>query len=157
MALAKNDLKTEYPLPVYNYKVEIAGVAIGFSEVSGLSLSVETTTYKESRTESGISGPRTMRMPAQPTDVTVTLKKGLVLGTSLGNLYNWLNQIQINQVEKKDIVVQLSDEKGDAVITWKVINAFPTKLDAPTFDATSNDVAIESLELLADAIIIEEV
>jgi phage tail-like protein len=42
------------------------------------------------------------------------------------------------------------------VISWKVINAFPTKLDAPTFDASSNDVAIETMELRADNITIEE-
>ena len=48
MALSKSEIKTAYPLPTYNYRVEIAGVAIGFSEVSGLSISRETTTYKES-------------------------------------------------------------------------------------------------------------
>jgi phage tail-like protein len=37
-----------------------------------------------------------------------------------------------------------------------VVNAFPTKLDAPTFDAKSNDAAIESMELAADFISIEE-
>jgi phage tail-like protein len=42
------------------------------------------------------------------------------------------------------------------VISWKVVNAFPTKLTAPTFDAKSNDVAIETLELKADLITMEE-
>jgi phage tail-like protein len=37
-------------------------------------------------------------------------------------------------------------------VSWKVINAFPTKLDAPTFSASSNDVAIESMELMADGV-----
>jgi len=59
-------------------------------------------------------------------------------------------------VEKKDIYVRLCDEKGSAVISWKVINAFPTKLDAPTFDAKSNDAAIESFTLMADGVVIEE-
>jgi hypothetical protein len=39
-----------------------------------------------------------------------------------------INSIQLNRVEKKDIFVRLCDETG-AVISWKVINAFPTKLD----------------------------
>jgi len=52
--------------------------------------------------------------------------------------------------------VRLLDESGDPVISWKVINAFPTKLDAPTFDANSNDAAIESMELMADGVFIEE-
>lgn len=156
MALTKEEIKTAYPLPVYNYRVEIGSDAVAFSEVSGLSVGFETTTYKESPVESGAPGPRVMRMPAQATTATVSLKKGLVRNTSVATLFNWINSIQINQVDKKDIHVRLCDEKGDVVISWKVINAFPTKLDAPTFDANSNDVAIESMELMADGVFIEE-
>jgi phage tail-like protein len=156
MALTKDEIKSAYPLPVYNYRVEIAGEAVAFSEVSGLNIAFETTTYKESPVESGAPGPRVMRMPSQPTQASLTLKKGLVRGSSLMVLYNWINSTMINQIDKKDIFVRLCDEKGDAVISWKMINAFPTKLDAPTFDANSNDVAIESMELIGDGVTIEE-
>jgi phage tail-like protein len=80
----------------------------------------------------------------------------VVRNDSIGTFFEWINSIQINQVDKRDIYVRLLDEKGDPVISWAVINAFPTKLDAPTFDANSNDVAIESMELMADGIKIEE-
>ncbi|HNN97091.1 MAG TPA: phage tail protein [Pseudomonadota bacterium] len=156
MALSKSEIKTAYPLPTYNYRVEIAGVAIGFSEVSGLSISRETTTYKESPTASGVVGPVVMNMPSQRGGASVSLKKGLVKTTSVATLYSWINSIQLNQVEKKDIYVRLCDESGNAVISWKVVNAFPKKLDAPSFSASSNDAAIESMELMADAIFIEE-
>jgi len=156
VAVSKDTIKADYPLPVYNYRVEIGGNAVAFSEVSGLSIGYETTTYKESPTESGAPGPRVMRMPAQAAEVTITLKKGLVRNVSLGQLYSWLKTVQINQIEKKDIFIRLCDENGEAVISWKVSNAFPTKLDAPTFDANSNDAAIESMELKADGITIEE-
>ena len=157
MAVSPETIKAEYPLPVYNYRVEIAGQSVAFSEVSGLSIGYETTTYKESPTESGAPGPRIMYMPAQRSETTVTLKKGLVKSVSIKVLYDWLKTVQINQIEKKDIYVRLCDEKGDAVISWKIANAFPTKLDAPSFDANSNDAAIETMELKADAITIEEV
>lgn len=156
MALSKSEIKTAYPLPSYNYRVEIAGVAIGFSEVSGLSISRETTTYKESPTAGGAPGPVVMNMPSQRGTASVSLKKGLVKTTSVATLYSWINSIQLNQVEKKDIYVRLCDESGNAVISWKVLNAFPKKLDAPSFSASSNDAAIESMELMADAILIEE-
>ncbi len=42
------------------------------------------------------------------------------------------------------------------MISWKVSNAFPTKLDAPSFSATANDVAVESMELMADGVTVEE-
>ena len=156
MALSKSDIKTAYPLPAYNYRVEIAGVAVGFSDVSGLSIRREVTTYKESPVSGGAPGPVTMRMPSQMATPTLTLKKGLVRKGSIAALYNWINTTQINQIDKKDIYVRLCDEKGDAVISWKVVNAFPTKLDAPAFSANSNDSAIESMELTGDSILIEE-
>ncbi len=156
MAVTTADIKNTYPLPVYNYKVEIGGVAIAFSEVSGLSIGFETTTYKESNTDRKAPGPRVIHMPSQATATNITLKKGVIRTQSIATFYQWIASIQINQVAKKDIYVRLCDEKGDAVISWKVINAFPTKLDAPTFDANSNDAAIESMELRADGIVIEE-
>lgn len=157
MALTTDDIKNRYPLPSYNYRVEIAGESIAFSQVSGLSMSFETTTYKESQVESGIASPNVMRMPAQHSDVTLTLQKGVVRGgVSMRVLYDWINTTQINQIEKKDIYVRLMDEAGAPVISWKVINAFPTSLEAPSFDANSNDVAIESMQLMADRITMEE-
>jgi phage tail-like protein len=156
VALTKENIQTDYPLPVYNYRVEIGGEAVAFTEVSGLTISYESTVYKESPTASGAPGPRLMQMPAQRTPPTITLKKGLVRKTSLKVLYDWIKTVQINQIEKKDIFVRLCDEKGEAVISWKVSNAFPVKLDAPTFDAKSNDAAIQSMELKADFITIEE-
>lgn len=157
MATNTDEIKNSYPLPVYNYRVEIAGETISFSEVSGLSLEFETTTYKESQTESGLRGPKIMYMPSQIKPLNITLKKGVVRGgVSLTVLYNWLNTTQINQIEKKDIYIRLCDETGAPIISWKVINAFPTKLDAPTFDANSNDAAIETMALMADRLMIEE-
>ncbi len=156
MPLSKEEIKTAYPLPAYNYKVDIGDATVAFSEVSGLAVGYETSTYKESPVESGAPGPRVMIMPAQSTAPTVTLKKGVVKGVSVPVLYDWISTTQINQIEKKDLFVRLLDEKGDAVISWKVTNAFPTKLDAPSFTADSNDVAIESMELTADAVTLEE-
>lgn len=156
MALSKEDIGTTYPLPVYNYRVEIGEETLAFSEVSGLSLGFETTTYKESPVESGSPGPRIMYMPSQITDTTISLKKGIVQGVSVPALYGWINSTQTNRIDKKDIFIRLCDHEGKAVISWKVSNAFPTKLEAPTFDASSNDAAVESMELMADRVEVVE-
>ncbi len=152
MATTQEDIKATYPLPVYNYKVDIGQDTVAFSEVSGLNIGYETTVYKESNTESGKAGPRVFRMPTQASNTTLTLKKGLVPAKSQAALYDWINSIRTNQVIKKDILISLCDETGKAVVSWTVSNAFPTKLVVPTFDAKSNDVAIESLELMADGV-----
>src|SRR5215831_983780 len=125
MALSKSEIAAAYPLPVYNYRVEIAGAAIACSEVSGLSIAYETSTYKESPTAAGAPGPRTMIVPGQRSAAKITLKKGIVRGVSIKTLFGWISTTTINQVEKKDIFIRLCDENGAAVISWKVVNAFP--------------------------------
>lgn len=157
MALSKDSIKADYPLPVYNYRVDIEGETLACSEVSGLSIAYESTTYKESPTASGAPGPRVMHMPAQREVASVTLKKGVVRGKSIKFFYNWIKTVQINQIDKKDVFVHLCDEQGEAAISWKLSNAFPVKLDAPTFDAQSNDAAIETMELRGDLVSLQEV
>jgi phage tail-like protein len=156
MALTKTQIKTDYPLPVYNYKVDIGSETVAFSEVSGLETSVETITYKESPIASGKAGPNIMHMPGNAKPLNITLKKGFVVAKSVPVLYNWLKSTELNRIDKKDITVHLCDEKGESVVRWKVIDAFPTKLSAPSFNASSNEVAIESMELMASSMEISE-
>ncbi|UII24671.1 phage tail protein [Fulvivirga maritima] len=156
MALTKDQIKTNYPLPVYNYRVDIDNTSISFSEVSGLELSFSQITYKESYATSGKSGPNVMIMPGQKQPTTISLKKGFVKGVSIKALYDWINGIELNRVDKKDITVHLLDETGSTVVSWKCIDAFPTKLTAPTFDAKSDEVAVESMELVAGRVTMEE-
>jgi phage tail-like protein len=151
MPTTKDDIKNSYPVPVFHYHVEIDGIdAIAFSEVSGLSIERETITYKD-----GLSckeGPK--HMPGISTPVKLTMKKGIVKSDS--KLYDWINSINITTVDKKNITISLMDESGDSpVVSWKVTDAFPTKLEAPSFNATSNEVAIESMELTADDLKLE--
>jgi phage tail-like protein len=150
MALTAAEMKNLYPMPVYQFRVQVAGISMSFAEVSGLTVDYEVTTYKESAAK-GL-GPVIMRMPGQIKEVHVTLKRGIVQGSATA-LYDWINTTQYNLVEKKDITISLLDEAGQPRITWMVINAFPNKLDMPTFDAKSNDVAIETLALTADRVL----
>jgi phage tail-like protein len=155
MAATAETIRNEYPLPVYNYRVEIGGQAIAFSEVSGLNIAYDVGTFKESPV-SPQAGPRTLYYPTQSTATSISLKKGIVKGVSIKALYDWIMTVQTNQVDKRDVFIRLCDEKGEPVVSWKVGNAFPTKLSAPTFDATSNDAAIETLDLQADFITMQE-
>jgi phage tail-like protein len=90
-------------------------------------------------------------MPGQAQSVTLTLKRGVMPKNS--QLYDWMNSISLNRVEKKDISISLTNEAGqELLVTWNVSNAFPTKLSAPSLDAASNEVAFEELSLAADRV-----
>ncbi|MCP1489802.1 phage tail-like protein [Pseudomonas fluorescens] len=144
MATTVDQIATTYPIPTYRYRVAVGDQEMAFSAVSGLEVSYETIEYKD-----GTGG--VFRMPGQSTPVHITLRRGMVVGKS--QLYDWISSISLNQVEKKDISISLTNASGnELLVTWNISNAFPTKLSAPNFDASSNEVAIEELSLLADAV-----
>jgi phage tail-like protein len=149
MSLDKEQIKSTYPLPVYNYRVTINGdgqsLVLGFSEISGLTVEYQPVTYRHGL--SFIMGTKLIPGMRQP--IKFTLKKGVVKGNNF--LSSWLYNAYSNPLisPKRDILIDLCDEVGNSVIRWKVQGALPTKLTAPTFDANNNGVAIESLELEA--------
>ena len=145
MSTNADEIKASYPLPVYNYRVTIGGQAMGFSEVSGLNVDYEPVTYKH-----GFSFAMGAKIiPGMRQAVKLTLKRGIVKDGDF--LAGWFQKAYANPFSnaEEDVLIDLCDEKGKPVVRWKVKGALPTKLDAPTFDANNNDVAVESLELTA--------
>ena len=150
MALSKTNIKAFYPLPSYNYRVTVLNDGnvnvIGFSEVSGLSVECQAVTYRHGLSfASGVNIISGIRQT-----VRLTLKKGLMKNGDF--LQKWLTDSYSNPFSssaKRDVIIDLCDEAGLPVIRWKAISALPTKLDAPSFSANSNEVAIASMELIA--------
>ena len=150
MTQDKKQIKATYPLPIYNYRVTVltsgAPLVLGFAEISGLNIEYEPVTYRHGL--SFLTGVQIIPGMRQPT--RLILKRGVVKNQA--QLYQWLQStatdLNLGQI-KRDILIDLCDETGKSVIRWTVQGALPTKLDAPTFDANSNEVAIETLELTA--------
>jgi len=145
MALSKEDLKSRYPLPAYSFRVTIGSETVSFSEVSGITLEYETLTYKHGLSFWEGEGVKRYYYSKY---LPITLKKGTVHGVDF--LSKWMQE-----KTARSLNVSLCDENGDPVMSWRVGKAIPVKLQAPTFDANTNEVAIESLELLGANISIE--
>lgn len=139
----KDIIKNTYPLPVYNYKVSISGVDFAFSDVTGLAIQYEPIVYKH-----GLSWKEGAEiMLGMKQSIRITMKKGLIKKGDV--LHKWIETVKLTKADKKDLVISLCDEVGAPVISWQILSAMPLKLTMPTFDANSNDVAIESLEVIA--------
>ncbi|MFA0279957.1 phage tail protein, partial [Vibrio sp. 10N.222.55.F8] len=68
----------------------------------------------------------------------------------------WINSISLNRVEKKDLMISLTDESGSELLaSWNVQNAFPTGLTAPSFDAAGSDISVQEITLVADRVTIQ--
>ncbi len=145
MATSVEQIKTGYPLPVFNFRVRIEGETYGFSQVTGLRIQYDTVTYKHGLSWS--EGAEEVIGLQQP--VNITFQRGMVAKSSA--LLRWISNVHRSFLgpPKRDVFIDLCDEDGNPVITWTINNAIPIKLDAPSFDANNNDVAIESMELKA--------
>ena len=116
-------------------------------------MELETVTYKH-----GLSFYTGMHIiPAQIKEVRLTIKKGI---TANGDYFsNWISLVYprikfgiSKPYRKRHILIDLCGENGTPVMRWIVVKAMPVKLVAPTFDANTNEVAFESLELIASSL-----
>ena len=130
-----------YPLPKFHFQVQWGGARIGFTEVTGLDIQVEAIEYREG---SSLEYHK-VKMPGMHKFSNLTLKRGTI--TSDTDFYKWINTINLNTAERRDIIISLLDETHAPVITWKAKNAFPVKLQASDLKADGNEVAIETLEI----------
>ncbi|KAA1183126.1 phage tail protein [Photorhabdus heterorhabditis] len=147
MSTTPEQIAVEYPIPTYRFVVSIADEQIPFNSVSGLDISHDVIEYKDGT-------GNYYKMPGQRQAINISLRKGVFSGDT--KLFDWINSIQLNQVEKKDISISLTNEAGTEILmTWSVANAFPTSLTSPSFDATSNEVAVQEITLTADRVTIQ--
>ena len=129
-----------YPHGKFNYKVEIDGLeAGGFSEVTGFDASIDVIEYRE-----GDMTQTPLKIPGLKKYGNITLKQGLVDSMVL---YEWMTAGLEGDVERKTLTITLLDIAGSPAASWQIINAWPVKYTAPDFNATSSEVAIESLEI----------
>lgn len=130
-----------YPLPVFHFTVQWGGSRIGFSEVTGLTQENQAIEYRDGSFPEYSS----IKMPGLRKFSNVTLKRGIVKADN--DFFKWLSTIKLNQVERRDVVVSLLNENHEPVMTWKIQNAFPVKVEGPGLKASGNEVAIESIEI----------
>lgn len=147
MPMSRDEITATYPLPAYNFRVDVEGGSMSFAEVSGIVIERDTLTYRH-----GLSywEGEAIRSYRNDRYLPLTLRKGVVHGGT--ELYDWL---KADGAERRAVDVHLCDASGDPVVTWHIAKALAVKLEAPGFDPTENGVAIESLEIMAAGISLE--
>jgi phage tail-like protein len=142
MAQSREDQRAGYPLAAYNFRVTVDGATMRFAKVSGLEREYETLTYRHGL--SFIEGEQIAKYYISKY-VSITLEQGTVVGSR--SLHEWLERKTKSAME-----VSLCDEQGTPVIAWRIAKALPIKLSASSFDAQTNEVAIDTLEIKAAGI-----
>jgi len=131
---------TEWPLPKFYFLVKWDSFEMQFQEVSGLDAESQPIEYRAG--DSKQFSP--IKMPGLKKFGNVTMKKGLFKGDN--KFWDWFNEIKLNTIQRKPVAVSLLDETGNPTMVWTLANAWPTKITGTDLKASSNEVAVESIE-----------
>ncbi len=138
------------PYRSYNFQLEIDGVPLGaFSECSGLSAEGDTVDYREGTDKAA----NVRKLVGLRKYTNITLKRGYTQDKSL---WSWFKNIVDGIPDRRDVTIVLMNEQRDPVLRWHAENAWINKIEAPTFNASGNEVAIESVELVHEGLTIDD-
>jgi phage tail-like protein len=128
-----------YPLELYNFRVSVDTRTMSFSEISGISIPYEFVVYRHGLSYWEGEDISTFHMDSF---IPISLKRGVIMGADVLFLHEWLVHRHLRRIE-----VFLCDRTGKPALSWVIAKAIPVKLMAPNFSATTNDVAVETLDL----------
>lgn len=133
------------PYRSFNFLVEIDGITrAGFRECSGLDTSQDPIDYRE-----GNYPPTARKLPGLVKYSNITLKWGI---SDDKEMWEWRLKAIEGKVERKNGSIILLNSAGDEVARWNFSDAWPNKWTGPSFNATGNEVAIETLEIVHEGV-----
>ena len=128
------------PYRGFNFMVEMDGITqAGFQECGGLDSSTDPIDYRE-----GNDPNHVRKLTGLNKYSAISLKRGI---TDSDELWKWRQTVIDGKAERKNGSIVLLDETGAEKLRWNFVNAWPSKWTGPSFNSTSNAVAIEALEI----------
>ena len=163
MATYESDGKQlAYPLTKMNFLVTVDGISgtAAFSEVTGVESSVDVIEFRQGNANS--LSP--VKIPGLVKHGNVTLKMGYTLDSAFKTwIQEGVSEVR-GEMPRNNVQIEMIDINGGApqqmaqTVTgtrvWILTNAWVAKYNAPDLDAKTSDVAIESVEIAYEELII---
>ena len=138
----------EQPLVNFHFQVEWGGTRLGFTEVSGLEFETEVIEYRDGMNPSFSLS----KMPGMKKYGNITLKRGMFQGDN--ELFDWWQSVHGPDF-RRDVTISLLNEEHEPTVIWKLSDAWPVSVRISEMNATKSAIAIESLELVCERIVME--
>jgi phage tail-like protein len=125
------------------FRLEIQGIEqAGFTECTGLESTTDAVDYRE-----GTDPPLMRKLTGLTKHGTVTLKWG---ATDSDEIWKWRKQVVDGKSKeaRRNASIVVLDEGGAEVIRWNLIDVWPNQYKVGDLNAKSNDVKINSLQLI---------
>jgi phage tail-like protein len=138
-----------WPLPKFYFTVALDGdTAVAFQEVDGLDSETQPIEYRHGN--SPVFYP--IKMPGLGKVGNVTLRKGIFVNDA--TFWEWYNAIKLNTIARKTVTISLLDETATPKRTWTLNNAWPTKITGTDLKSEGNEVAVESVEVAFETLVV---
>lgn len=138
------------PFFSYNFWVEWDNIVhAGFQECSGLNLTRAAKTYREG-TDTRLDS---RQIPGLNSKGNITLKRGM---TNNDEMWQWHSNLFGGQTDRRNLSIVLTNDVGVETMRWNLTNCWPTTWTGPDMNATSDELAIESIELVYEGITFEK-
>jgi phage tail-like protein len=141
----------KYPLPKFHFELEWGGLRMGFTEVSGLDVETEVIEYREGNLPSYLK----TKQPGLHKVTDVTLKRGIVLD-NLEYYEQWAKTAMFQENKEKyrrTVTIKLLNEEHRPIIVWTLSKAWPSKIQSTDLKADANEVAIETMTLVHEGLV----
>src|SRR5208337_3654151 len=136
------------PYAQFNFQVEIDGIVVaGFSEVSGLTTDTNIIEYREGNENVGT----VRKLPGLMKYTNIVLKRGYTVDTSL---WTWRQGVIDGATKRCTGVITLLDESRQPALRWNFTAGWPSKWEGPALNAKTSEVAIETLEITHEGIVL---
>ena len=119
----------------------------GFSECSGIELTMQPEEYRE-----GGNNGTVLKFPSRASWTNLRLRRGIVASP---DLWQWHSDFVDGHGKRRDGVITLLDEGRRPARVWKFKRGIPLKWVGPALNASQSSVAIESLEIAHEGLVLE--
>lgn len=139
-----------WPMPKFYFTVDFGPEfpETPFQEITGLDAEQQVIEYRAGNNKEFA----TVKMPGIAKYGNVTLKKGIFVNNT--SFWDWFNKIKMSAITREDITIKLLDEAGGVTMQWTLMNAFPVKITGTDMKSDGNEVAVETLEIAHEQLII---
>jgi len=140
--------QTIWPLPKFHFNVKWGSEQMSFQEVSGLDTETQIIEYRHG------DNPvfSAIKMPGIAKFGNITMKKGIFVSDN--KFWDWYSQIKMNTIARITVTISLLDESGAPTMVWTLTNAWPTKITGTDLKSDGNEVAIETIEIAHEGLVI---
>lgn len=141
------------PLVSVSFYVEVQGVFTGtFRGCTGLGSQSEVI----ENLAAGAGGvTHIYKIPGVTRWTNIVLKRGV---TDSMDVWAWRKQVEDGKVSeaRKNGSIIMYDQTNTEVARWNFENGWPSKISGPNLDASTNEIAIEELEIAHEKLVREK-